>query len=98
MAFEDHLIEDARLVMVRELAEQNDGRLNESLLATVLQVYGHTRSRDWVRTQIRKLEELGAVSVTEIGNILVAQITRAGIEHIERRSVIEGIKRPALGG
>lgn len=96
-SYEEHLREDARLVMLRELARQVDGRLNETLVTKALDVFGHNRSREWVRTEMRKLEELGAVRLTEAGTILVAAITRSGLDHVERRSVIEGVARPSPG-
>ena len=75
--YEDYLAKDARLVICRELAKQSDGRLNEHIIVSVLEVFGHRRSRDWVLTQLRKLEELGAVRLAsidrpEIEPILVA--------------------------
>ncbi|TIW27750.1 MAG: hypothetical protein E5V63_08130 [Mesorhizobium sp.] len=93
--FDEYLTADARLAMLRELNQQIDGRLNEVLLTKALDTFGHNRSREWVRTQLRKLAELGAVKVTEAGSILVAAITRTGIDHVERRSIIEGVARPS---
>lgn len=93
--FADHVNKDARLVMLRALHAETDGTHNEILLQKILEAYGHRRSRDYVRTQIRKLEDLGAVSVIEAGTVLVASIRKAGIEHVERRAVIEGIARPS---
>ena len=95
MGYEEHLAEDARLVILRELAAQTDGRLNETILTTVLDTFGHRRSREWNRTQISKLQELGAVTIVKAGNVLVATITRAGLDHVERRSLIEGVARPS---
>lgn len=95
--YQRHIDEDARLIILRELHEQPNGTLNETLLAAVLDSFGHSRSREWVRTQLRKLEELGAISVTEIGTVMVALIRRAGVDHVERRAIIEGIKRPSPG-
>lgn len=97
MNYDEAMTIDARLVILKELAAQSDGRLNEVLLEKVLDVFGHRRSRDWIRTQLRKLEELGAVRVTEAGTVYVARITRAGVDHVERRSFIEGVARPSLG-
>lgn len=97
MSFAEHLALNARLIILRELAQQPDGRLNDSLLTRVLEQFGHNRSREWVRTQILKLAELGAVTITTAGSVLVASITRAGLDHVERRSVIEGIERPSPG-
>ena len=95
MNYEEFATRDARLVMLRELARQGDGRLNEVILTTVLDTFGYRRSREWVRTQMMKLAELGAVRNTEAGTVLVAEITRAGTDHVERRSMIEGIARPS---
>ena len=97
MSYDEHLTQDARLVILKELAGQPDGRLNEVLLEKVLDVFGHRRSRDWIRTQLRKLEELGAVRLTEVGTVLVAAITRVGLDHVERRSFIDGVARPSPG-
>lgn len=97
MNYDEHMTLDARLVILKELGNQTDGRLNEVLIEKVLDVFGHHRSREWIRTQMRKLEELGAVRIEEAGTVLVARITRAGVDHVERRSVLEGVARPALG-
>ncbi|HEY5209623.1 MAG TPA: hypothetical protein VIJ42_09290 [Stellaceae bacterium] len=93
--FADYQAEDARLVILKELHRQLDGRLNEGVLTRVLESFGHHHSREWVRTQLRKLEELGAITIIEIGSVFVAQITRAGRDHVELRSAIEGAARPA---
>jgi hypothetical protein len=93
--WEDAQREDARLVVLRELQRQNDGRLNETLLLKVLDSFGHRRTRDWLRTQLRAMADLGAVALTEQGTVMIAQITRTGMDHVERRSVIEGIARPS---
>jgi hypothetical protein len=95
--YEEHMTHDARLVILKELARQGHGRMNEVILERVLDVFGHHRSRDWIRTQLRKLEELGAVRIDEVGTVMVATLTRAGLDHVERRSFIEGIARPSPG-
>lgn len=95
--FARKVVEDARLVILRTLAIQVDGRLNDTLLAEVLCEFGHNRSREWLRTQLNKLAELGAVTVSSVGSVVVASITPEGLDHVERRSVIEGIRRPSPG-
>lgn len=97
MNYDEHMTLDARLVILKELATQPDGRMHEVLIEKVLDVFGHHRSRDWIRTQLRKLEDLGVVRVDEAGSVLVARITRAGLDHVERRSFVEGVARPSLG-
>lgn len=95
MSYENHLIEDARLVILKELAAQPAQSLNEKIVVAVLDKFGHRRSRDWVRTQLRKLEELGAVSLVEAGSVLIATLRRAGLDHVERRSFLEGVAKPS---
>lgn len=95
VSFEEHSARDARLIILRGLNDQTDGRMNEALLTQLLLTFGHNRSREYVRTQLNKLKELDAVTVVLAGTVMIASITRAGIDHVERRSVIEGIARPS---
>lgn len=95
MSYEDKTAEDGRLVILKELASQVDGRLNELSLQRVLETFAITRSREWVRTQMRKLAELEAVRITEAGTVMIAQIRTLGRNHVERRDRIEGVSRPS---
>jgi hypothetical protein len=94
----DAIAGDARLIILRELAQQVDGRLNELSIGRALDLYGIRRDRDWIATQLRKLEALGAVELQAAGEVLVARISRAGRDHVEERGVIEGVTRPAEAG
>jgi hypothetical protein len=87
----DAFASEARLAILAELDRQPDGRLNERLIAHALDELGFSRSREWLRTQLHKMEELGAVRLTLVGDLLVASITRAGLEHHARKSSIDGI-------
>lgn len=91
----DRIAEDARLIVLRELTRQADGRSNELVLGRVLDTFGVARSRDWLRTQLRRLEELEAVRVEPIGTVLVVTLRQAGRDHVERRALLEGVARPA---
>lgn len=93
----DRFETEARLAILGELSRQPDGRLNETLLDASLTAQGYSRSRDWLRTQLRKMSELGAVRLTEAGTLLIASITRSGLEHYEQRSNIDGIAARPLG-
>jgi len=95
MSWNDKLAEDGRFFILKELDRQNDGRLNELLLRRVLDMVGIARSREWLGTQLRKLEELGAVEIMQAGDLMVAQITRAGRDHVSARSPIMGVTRPS---
>lgn len=91
----DAIAADARLTILKELRRQVDGRLSELLIRRVLDVYGIKRDRDWIVTQLRKLEVLGAIELQPAGDILVARILPAGRDHVDERAVLEGVTRPA---
>jgi hypothetical protein len=95
--FDEFLTADARLVILKALAKETNCTLNETILTKVLDTFGHHRSREWVRTQILKLRELGAVRTTEAGTVVIATLTQAGLDHVDRRSPIAGIAVPSLG-
>ncbi len=98
MSFTDSLVQDARLRILQALVRQTDHRLGDGMLVVELDAWGHRRSRDWVRTQLRALAELDAVRiVNDSPAVVVAELTRAGHDHATRRGVIEGVKRPELG-
>ena len=57
----DIIREDARLIILRELHKQNDYQLNDGLLRSTLDSFGIGKSREWVRDELKYLEDLGAV-------------------------------------
>lgn len=95
--FDAFLTEDARLVILKALAGETNNSLNEAIMTKVLDTFGHNRSREWVRTQLHKLADLGAIRTTQAGTVVIATLTQAGLDHVQRRGVIEGIARPSLG-
>lgn len=97
MSYDQYLTEDARLVILKELARQPNGTLNETLLSRVLDTFGHVRSREWLRTQLRALVDVGAIRVNEAGSVMIAEITRTGVDHVERRAIVDGVARPSPG-
>lgn len=95
--YEETLVQDARLVILKELSKQNDGRLNATIMVNVLDSFGHRRSRTWVQEQFNFLESKGAVKLHKAGSILVAGLTQVGQDHIDRREFVDGIAKPSLG-
>lgn len=91
----DPIAADARLMILQELALQIDGRSNDLVLDRVLTAFGVRRSRDWLRTQLGALAELDALRVETVGSVMVATLRQAGRDHVERRTAIEGVARPA---
>jgi len=89
------LAQEARLYILKELAQQPDGRLSIMLIKRVLDSYELRRDRDWIETQLRKLETLGAVTIGGRDKVLIARLERPGRDHIEERSFLAGVMKPA---
>lgn len=95
MTYSDAVAQDARLIILRELHRQPDGRLNELGLRRVLDTFGITRTRDWLVVQLNRLQELEAITLSEIGTIHVAGLTRVGRDHVEERFILAGVSKPS---
>ncbi len=65
---------------------------NESILDSCLDAYGHSISRDAVRTQMRWLEEQGLLSIEKVGETLVAKLTGRGDDVATGQAVVDGVK------
>jgi len=98
MSFDRLMREEARLIILRTLEEQPDGRLNSELLRLALETFGISKSRDWVHDELNWLRDMSAVTLVEASTVRVAQITAKGTDHVARRLVIEGVKRPSRPG
>lgn len=85
--------EDARLAILQALSVSPANEMNESVLDSVLNECGHKRSREWVRQQMRYLADIGGIVIDDDGPLLVATITRAGLDHVERKAFLEGVQK-----
>ncbi|MBN8998221.1 MAG: hypothetical protein J0H54_02230 [Rhizobiales bacterium] len=90
--------EEARLIILRALSEQPNGRLSSSLLVEVLANYGISKERGWVHDELAWLADRDAVALTDAGTVKIAELTDRGQRHIDRLWVIEGVKRPSRPG
>ena len=90
----DYLREDIRLVVLRLLVEMTAYRANSSVLTMALDNYGHTLSRDQVKTELHWLAEQGALTLSDVGPVLVATLTERGQDIAAGRARVPGIKRP----
>lgn len=87
---------EARLIILRDLAEQPDQRWNSALIREDLELrWAINKTRAWVHDELRYLSDMGAVTLLEMGTVLVASLTQKGLDHVERRLVIEGVKKPS---
>lgn len=90
-----HTQEHLRLIILRALAAEPNHTSNDGFLQDVAKSYGIDRGRDLVRQEIRWLEGIGALKVQTMGSALVVTARARGIDHAERRVVLEGVRRPS---
>lgn len=99
MSYEnDQVRPDARLIILKALAAQTDERLHSGYLAEELLRFGIDRPREWIHGELDWLAEMGAVTLTKPGSVVVATLTEKGARHLRRAIVIEGVKRPSRTG
>jgi len=99
MSYEnDQVRPDARLIILKALAAQTDERLHSGYLAEELLRFGIDRPREWIHGELDWLAEMGAVTLTKPGSVVVATLTEKGARHLRRAVVIEGVKRPSRPG
>lgn len=92
--FAQRMTEDRRLVVLRVLAEQVQYRANSSVLCHALNHFGHSVSRDQVRTDLAWLGEQQLVLIEDIGPVLVATLTERGQDVAAGRAIVPGVSRP----
>ena len=95
MSMDRIIVEEARLIILKALAEQLNERLNSSMLEAAIATFGIARPRAWVHQQMDYLREMGAVTVEDVSTVKVATLTETGSRHLRREIAIEGVKRPS---
>jgi repressor of nif and glnA expression len=98
MSLDRHIREEARLIILKALAAQLDGRLNSELIRAELETYGISKARPWVHDELAYMKEMGAIAVVDAGSVKVATLLEKGEQHLKRQVAIEGIRRPSLSG
>jgi hypothetical protein len=99
MSLDRIIREEARLIMLKALAAQDNESLTSESLRTELDIsFGISRSRAWVHDELAYMKEMGAITVLDAGSIKVATLTEKGTRHLKRQIAIEGIKRPSRPG
>lgn len=94
---EDLIREQARLIILKALAQQVDERLNSDLILPELERFGIRKPREWLHGEMDWLHEMGAVSVQQVGSLRVATLSDKGARHLDRSVNIEGVQRPSRG-
>lgn len=99
MSYPDHWLENLRLCALKELSKLPGTSGNTSLLHVVAEKkWGFHVTRSQLNAELDELERLGALQIiNRDGDVLVASLTQRGLDHVERRLVLPGVKQPALG-
>lgn len=94
--YNDWIDENVRLIILKELAGQDDATLNVFILGKVLETFSYKKTPDYIRNQLLWLEkQAGAVRTAVAGTEMTATLTKAGRWHVERRHLLSGIQNPS---
>jgi repressor of nif and glnA expression len=96
MSRETWLREEARLIILRTLAEEANETLNSNILLRELRErWMITRDRPWLHAELDFLAELGAVTLVKAESVKIATLTDRGRRHLDREIALDGVKRPS---
>lgn len=88
------IIEDQRLLILKSLLDSHHYSQNEEVLLVLLEQYGHFPSHELLRLNLCFLEEKGLLVLSMLDELLVAKLTRQGVDVAQGRTIVEGVKRP----
>lgn len=98
MSYSDTINEHLRITILRLLAEDNNYKINESLLLDLVGGFGFNPSRDNIRTQLAWLEEQGLLKVAkDTQSCWLAELTARGDDVAKCRTRVPGVKAPRPG-
>jgi hypothetical protein len=87
---------EARLVILRFLADEVNRTLTSSSLATMMnEMFLFNKDRAWVEQELAYLAEMGAVKLTPAGTVKVARLLPHGARHLSWGIIIPDVKRPS---
>ena len=95
MSLDTFMREEARLIILKALAAQQDESLGSEMLRLELRTFAIRREREWVHDELHWLAQMGAVTVTEAGTVMIATLTEKGARHLAREITIAGVMRPS---
>ena len=95
--FQRRIVEDRRLVILRYLDEEPDGRMSVSLMTDALEIMSHRVPRPTVLEDAGYLEGLGLLRVEYVGSVPMLRVTGRGAEVAKGLIDVPGVKKPARG-
>jgi hypothetical protein len=98
MSMESIIQEEARLTILKELAQQpNKALTSEAMRRFLLDFLLIDKPREWVEVQFQYLADLAAVDVIPAGTVKIARLTERGELHLSGHISIAGVQRPGRG-
>ena len=85
---------DARLVILRMLAQDPGYSHNEYVLSAALASYGHKLSKDRIRTELAWLDEQQLIHLEDVSGVKVARLSSRGADVAAGTATCPGVKRP----
>ncbi len=92
-----HIAEHRRLAILQTLSGAPGYSANEQLLRELVDSYGLRATLDQVRGDLTWLSEQGAVKLTELGGLMIAELTERGADLAAGRASQPGVRRPGPG-
>ena len=92
--FREFLRREARLEILRILAQLPGYRTNNAVLLGALRELGHNPSRDQLRAELQWLAEQGLIAVEELAPAMIATLLGRGADVAEGRATVPGVQRP----
>lgn len=87
-------LEDARLAILKELSTKFSGSMSVEQLVTALGDWGHRKGPVAVEQLLNDLAQAQAVALFKEGVRIIAEIQRAGLDHVAGREPVAGVKPP----
>ncbi len=84
-----------RLSILKILKDAPEYSCNDSILRDALMEFGFNPTRDVVRGQIQWLSEQGYLETQDVGKMIVAKATAAGVDIALGRALHPDIQRPS---
>lgn len=94
-AYKELLASKVRLIILVTLRGERTRSLTETMLQAQLDAEGYKRPLEYLRVQLRALEDMDAIKVTDAGCELIAQLLRLGRAHLDLRVELDGVANPA---
>lgn len=94
MSYQEAIDEEMRLCLLKALYDMHDYQANDSVLKRIADASAFNRSRQNIVSQLKVLEDVGAVALDQRENATIATLTEKGRDHVERRIELTGVQRP----